>query len=53
MSDLKIFTLATDIQVYFYDPILPRQLDSDENTNRLLRQYFPKGTDLNVHYQQN
>jgi len=50
MADHTRFSLDTDVKVYFCDPQSPWQRGSNENTNGLLRQYFPKGMDLsNVH----
>ena len=52
MADHRRFTLATNIAVYFCDPRSPWQRGSHENTNGLLRYYFPKRTNLSVHSQE-
>jgi IS30 family transposase len=51
LTDHQRLTLATEVEVYFCDPRSPWQRGSNENTNRLLRQYLPRGTDLSQHSQ--
>jgi len=51
LANHRKFTVATDVDVYFCDPQSPWQRGSNENTNRLLRQYFPKGTNITAHSQ--
>lgn len=52
LADYDRFSMATDMEVYFCDPSSPWQRGSNENTNGLLRQYFPKGTRLDEYTQQ-
>jgi IS30 family transposase len=49
MAERRAFSVATDVEVYFADPGAPWQRGSNENTNGLLRQYFPRGANLAQH----
>jgi IS30 family transposase len=53
MSNHRSITIATGVPIYFCDPRSPWQRRSNENTNGLLRQYMPKGTDLSEHSEEN
>jgi IS30 family transposase len=53
LAHYKRFSVVTDVAVFFCDPRSPWQRGSNENTNGLLRQYFPKGSDLSVNTQDN
>ncbi len=52
LAQHKLFTIDTNIKVYFCDPKSPWQKGTNENTNKLLRQYMPKKTDLSVYSQE-
>jgi len=52
LAQHKLFTIDTNIKVYFCDPKSPWQKGTNENTNKLLRQYMPKKTNLSVHSQE-
>ena len=52
LAQHKLFTIDTDIKVYFCDPKSPWQKGTNENTNKLLRQYMPKKIDLSVYSQE-
>jgi len=51
MAKYQLFTVATSVKVYFCNPSSPWQRGSNDNANSLLRQYFPKGTNLSSHSQ--
>jgi IS30 family transposase len=51
LADHQRLTLATEVDIHFCDPRCPWQRGSNENTNRLLRQYLPRGTNQSLHSQ--